>query len=400
MASSQKDELGSRPPAPNHRPTESSSGRVPDSCRPLTSAPGYDRLNLLLIRINSREAQCVGCTRKVSSKDVAREAGVSQATVSYVLNDTEGVKISPQTREAVLAAAKRLNYHPDQSARAMRLRKAMSIAVVSDKDVSSLRFISVLDGIKSVLAQRNYSLTLCFDRWQDSPSAEHVQYYQANRIDGAIFVWATVTDDHYAYLVDHGIPFAVIHSSLSVDPPNLVRSDLDPAILAAVTDLKQKGAATIGFLGRASHGANHGASDRRYSGFVRALAQLGLDEPSSPPLRRLAGDLDEDIAASLDEHIRDHSRLPQAILCETVNIGFRVLRYAARRGIVVPRDLSVVAIGSSRFAPLSVPALSTIEGPLFEMGARACEVLFDAIEGRVPQTPVVLEWSYVPRESS
>lgn len=338
----------------------------------------------------------MGCTRKVSSKDVAREAGVSQATVSYVLNDAEGVKISPQTREAVLAAAKRLNYHPDQSARAMRLRKAMSIAVVSDKDISSLRFMSILDGIKDILAQRNYSLTLCFDRWQESRSAEHVQYYQANRVDGAIFVWATVTDDHYAYLVDHGIPFVVIHSNLGVDPPNLVRSDLDPAILAAVTDLKQKGAATIDFLGR----TNHGPRDRRYSGFVKALARLGLDVPKSPQLGRLAGDLDEDIAASLDEYTREHSRPPQAILCETVSIGFRLLRYAAKKGIVVPHDLSVVAIGSSRFAPLSVPALSTIEGPLYEMGARGCEVLFDAIEGRAPQTPVVLEWSYVPRESS
>ncbi len=81
-------------------------------------------------------------------------------------------------------------------------------------------------------------------------------------------------------------------------------------------------------------------------------------------------------------------------------MGFRLLRYAARNGIRVPQDLSVVAIGSSRFAPLSVPALSTIEGPLYEMGAAGCKMLFDIIEGHAPTTPVVLEWSYVPRESS
>ena len=86
----------------------------------------------------------MGRTRKVSSKDVARLAGVSQATVSYVLNNTQGVKISDHTRQAVLAAAKKLNYIPNQCARGMRLKKAMSVAVVSDKDVSNTRFMSVL----------------------------------------------------------------------------------------------------------------------------------------------------------------------------------------------------------------------------------------------------------------
>lgn len=338
----------------------------------------------------------MGGVKKVSSKDVAREAGVSQATVSYVLNNRQGVKISPHTREVVLAAAKKLNYIPNHCARGMRLRKAMSVAVVSDKDVSNTRFMSVLEGIKDVLADHNYSLTFCFSKWQDDYEAEHVQYYHANRIDGALFVWAAVTDDHLAYLAKHGIPFAVIHSSPNFDPPNLVRSHLDPAILTAVTALKDKGADTVAFLGR----TQRGPKDRRYAGYIKALQHLELAEPTDSPLSHLPGDSDEHMEAALSEYSRKNSGLPRAILCETVSLGFRLLRYAARNGIRVPAELSVVAIGSSRFAPLSVPALSTIEGPLYEMGAAGCRMLFDTIEGRTATAPVVLEWSYVPRESS
>jgi len=334
--------------------------------------------------------------RKASSKDVAREAGVSQATVSYVLNDTRGVKISARTREAVLAAARKLNYIPDHCARGMRLRKAMSIAVVSDKDVSNTRFMTVLDGIKDVLAERNYSMTFCFSKWQEHSEAEHVQYYYANRIDGALFVWAAVTDDHFAYLVEHGIPFAVIHPNPGSDPPNLVRSNLDSALQAAIADLKAKGADTVAFLGRNLRGMN----DRRYAGYVSALERSGMAVPPESPLSHLPGDSDDDIAAAIGQYIRKNSTLPRAILCETVTIGFRLLRYAAKNGIRIPEDLAVVAIGSSRFAHLSVPALSTIEGPLYEMGATGCRMLFDAIEGRAASAPVVLEWSYVPRESS
>lgn len=338
----------------------------------------------------------MGRIRKVSSKDVARLAGVSQATVSYVLNNTQGVKISDHTRQAVLAAAKKLNYIPNQCARGMRLKKAMSVAVVSDKDVSNTRFMSVLEGIKDVLADRNYSLTFCFSRWQDDHEAEHVQYFRANRIDGAIFVWAAVSESHLAYLIENEIPFVVIHSSPGFDRPNLVRSHLDSAILAAVADLKSKGADTVAFLGR----ARRSVRSRKYAGYLNALSHLGVTTPPESPLSTLADDSEAQIESALNEYVRKNSGLPQAVLCETVSMGFRLLRYAARNGIRVPQDLSVVAIGSSRFAPLSVPALSTIEGPLYEMGAAGCKMLFDIIEGHAPTTPVVLEWSYVPRESS
>ena len=79
--------------------------------------------------------------KSISSRDVAREAGVSQATVSYILNDVKNVRIKPETRAAVLDAVKRLNYHPDEMARGMKLKKPMSIGVVTDRNVTNFYFM-------------------------------------------------------------------------------------------------------------------------------------------------------------------------------------------------------------------------------------------------------------------
>ena len=276
----------------------------------------------------------------------------------------------------------------------MRLKKAMSVAIVSDKDISSLRFMRVLEGIKDVLAQRNYSLTLCFDRWHESREAEHVQYYRANRVDGAVFVFTSISDEHHAYLTEHRIPFVVIHSNLASDLPNIVKSNLDTAILAALTDLRQKGVTSIGFLGRASCTE----ADRRFGGYVRALRHLGLDESQESLLIPVSGDTDQDFATTLSEYCRVHSGLPRAILCETARMGFGLLRYAARMEI---HTLETSGGGDRVFFTLSFRfLLCPLSRALCDMGATGIRMLFDIIEGRSPQTPVVLDWSYVPRESS
>src|SRR5690554_7227430 len=91
--------------------------------------------------------------KRVSSKDVAKEAGVSQATVSYVLNNNKNIKIKPETRQAVLDAVKKLNYHPSLLARAMKLNKSMTVGVITDRNVTNYNFMRMLEGIKDQLQE-------------------------------------------------------------------------------------------------------------------------------------------------------------------------------------------------------------------------------------------------------
>lgn len=332
--------------------------------------------------------------RNVSSKDVAKAAGVSQATVSYVLNNVPGIKIKPETRDAVLAAAKALNYVPNLNARNMRLKKSMSLAIVSDKNISHFGFMKMMDGIKAAVMPRNYSLTFCFDRSQESEQAEHVQYFISNRIDGIIFALANPSESHCAFLTEKNIPFVIIHPNSRIERFNLIKNDLTKALLEAVQSLKTKARSRIGFLGSGSGDLQ----DRRFNGYCQAMQACALLLDSS--LQFKTPDDEDRIEAELDRFFADQTRLPEALICETPGIGFRVLRFLARRKISVPEAIAVIAIGSSKFSPLTYPAMSTIESPLYKMGFSGAKMLFDIMDDNPIPNSVILEWAFIPRESS
>jgi len=175
----------------------------------------------------------------ISSRDVAKEAGVSQATVSYVLNNVPGIKIKPDTREAVLKAVKKLNYHPNLIARGMKLRKSMSIGVVTDKNYSSYVFMKALEGMKDVFSESNYSITLCLNKSVDINEEEYVRYYRSNRIDGVVFAFAQLSDENISCLVENNIPFVIIHTVIRNEAVHTVKTDLSIAMENAVQHLRQ-----------------------------------------------------------------------------------------------------------------------------------------------------------------
>lgn len=331
--------------------------------------------------------------RNISSKDVAREAGVSQATVSYVLNDVPGIKIKPETRQAVLEAAKRLNYLPNLSARSMRLKKSMSIAVVSEKNVSNYGFIKTLEGIKDAMIPRDYSITFSFSKLQDNETAQHVQYFMSNRIDGIIFVQANPSKEHCQYLAANHIPFVVIYPQSQEDDFHRIKSDMESAVQEALTELRSKHREAIGFFG---NGIGN-FEDRRYAAFHKTMEAMNFK--LDPSLMVKMPDSD-DAEMAIADFFNNRSSLPDAIICEAPGIGFRLLRYLAKTGIRVPETLSVTAFGTSKFSPLTYPALSAIESPLYQMGYSAAEMLYNIMNGQPTDNLVVLKWQYVKRESS
>jgi LacI family transcriptional regulator len=331
---------------------------------------------------------------RASSKDVAREAGVSQATVSYVLNNAAGIKVKPETREAVLLAAKKLNYHPNLIAKSMRLKKAMSIGIVSDKSISSFMFMNVLEGIKDALIPRNYTMTLCFNRSQEIEDAEHINYYRSNRIDGIIFAYADISQEHIDFLSEGNIPYVVIHTNIKAETKHLVKTDMSKSIFEAVSDMKNKREGTIGYMGRSV-----GNKDSpRFQGYISALEKCNLPMEDKLLINIPAGE--ENNLSYFDNYFNNLGYIPSAVLCDCANLAFSLFKYSAEKGIKIPQDMAVAAIGTSNFAPRSNPSLSAIEAPLYEMGYTGCNMLFDVMKSNSEGNVVVLDWKYVEREST
>ncbi|SCI03731.1 Degradation activator [uncultured Collinsella sp.] len=126
--------------------------------------------------------------KRVTLKDIATAAGVTTATVSYVLNDTPGQKIAPETRERVLKAARELSYVPNSAARTLRARRSQCVGVVAKKNLAVPRFSQTIRGIQSRLEDIGYNLLLCTNKVKKGGLSDYLIAYLEGRIDGIIFL--------------------------------------------------------------------------------------------------------------------------------------------------------------------------------------------------------------------
>jgi LacI family transcriptional regulator len=327
---------------------------------------------------------------RVSSKDVAREAGVSQATVSYVLNNVEHVKIRPETRQAVWDAVKKLNYCPSHIARGMKLNRSMSVGVITDRSVTNYNFMKTLEGIKEGLSRFNYSITLLFNTQEEHFHSELMDYYNANRLDGFIFAFAMVEESIRDDLDAKGIPYVIIDSHPSGRGRHEVGTDHLTHLPKIAAIFKEKGADRLAYIGPLwTH-----RFDPRPQAFSKALEANNLQDCGS----YLCPFNDEEISKMVRKLLESPER-PQGILAGSPRYGFHTLKAAAELGLRVPGDLLAASLGTSAFHGLCHPGLSAVELPLYDMGYTGAEVLVDIMNDKAAEEVRILPSEIVLRGS-
>lgn len=325
----------------------------------------------------------------INSRDVAREAGVSQATVSYVLNNTTGVSIRPETREAVLAAARKLGYYPNQIARGMRLNRSMSVGVVTHRNITGYFFMRTLQGIRDGLKRFNYSLTMLLPQVDDIEDAEFIRYYHSNRIDGVLFVFSHPEEAARQYMEEKGIPFVVVDEHPADPGIYQVVTDYFPPIPGVIRQFKEMGVSAIGYVGP--------EKKHRVEAFRQAMAMEGMDYQQSPVL--LLPFTDEEVQSGIRSMLSDQNR-PQAIIAGSPRFSHLLWKQAVKMKIKIPDELKIVALGSSNYYEVLEPSLTAVELPLYDMGLKAAEVLNGLIGGEATETVSLLPSTLVVRDSS
>ena len=131
--------------------------------------------------------------KNVTAKDIAKLCGVSQATVSYVINNRQNQKISEETRRKVLDAVETLHYYPNASAKSMRTKNCTSIGIVCAKDYSRQAFLNAFTGISQYLSQIDYTITIFNEMDDIDSSPDYVKSYYSNVPMKIIFpMWLSV----------------------------------------------------------------------------------------------------------------------------------------------------------------------------------------------------------------
>ncbi len=325
--------------------------------------------------------------KRITSADVAKEAGVSRATVSYILNNTEGTRISDITRDRVLEAAKRLGYHLDINAQALKTNRSMSIGVVSRRDVTESRFVYVLGGIKDVLGKEKYSILLCSDEKDSIGYPEYLRLYHSKKIDGIIFISYQEqleiehAEERASLMLKEQIP--CVFADYHLQNPMVNGVDINYYHGAYITTkyLIDRGHKSIAFL---IPELNTEQERQRLEGVKKAVS-----EADKVQLKLYsAGEKEESFSENVVKMLTDREQYT-SIITAWGKMALITLYHTNRMRINVPQEISVISLAGDNAANYTYPKLSASELPLYELGVNCAQGLIDSLNK--PEMPVNLK---------
>jgi DNA-binding LacI/PurR family transcriptional regulator len=330
------------------------------------------------------------------SQDVAKLAGVSRTTVSFVLNDVPGVKISEETRQRVLEAARELNYYPTAAARSLASGKTHRIGLIlgeGQKRLSADAFLpTFLQGVTALVHQRGYLVVL--QMAEDVPSHEaYARLLREQQVDGLILSGPRSDDPLLAELAGERFPL-ILHGRLDDCPLPCVDVDNKAGGYQAVTHLVGLGHRRIGFISNAP--LSYSGSQDRFAGYKQALAEY--DIPLDRELVRTAAFLPETGRTAMEELLALPQR-PTAVFVASDVVATGAMGAIQDAGLRIPEDMAVVGFDDIFLAAHLQPPLTTVRVPAYGLGWTAAQVLISLIEGDEDVSSVVLETELVVRES-
>ncbi|GAA2828120.1 LacI family DNA-binding transcriptional regulator [Crossiella cryophila] len=309
-------------------------------------------------------------TRRLA--EVARKVGVSEATVSRVLNGKPGV--SESTRNAVLTALDVLGYErPTQ----LRGERARLVGLVLP-ELQNPIFPAFAEIMGNALAQQGFTPVLCTRTAGGVSEADYVELLLAQHVSGVLFAGgsyaqADASHEHYRRLVERQLPTVLVNAG--IDELGFPRVSCDDAVAAeqALTHLLSLGHTKVGMvLGP----PDHLPSRRKLAAFTASAAKAGLTVPAEwvgHAMFSLEGG--QAAAARLIE------RGVTGIVCASDPLALGTVRAVRRRGMAVPSDVSVIGYDDSAFMNCTDPPLTTIRQPIEAMGRAAVDLLAAQING-------------------
>lgn len=323
---------------------------------------------------------------------VAKKVGVSEATVSRVLNDKPGV--SEATRQAVLSALDVLGYErPTQ----LRGERARLVGLVLP-ELQNPIFPAFAEVIGGALAQQGLTPVLCTQTKGGVSEADYVDLLLQQQVSGVVFAGglfaqANAEHGHYDRLAERRIPAVLINAS--VDRLDFPRVSCDDAVAVeqAWRHLVSLGHERIGMVLGPS---DHMPSQRKLTAARKLVADGGGELPEARVERALFS-LEGGQAAAA----RLLERGVTGLVCASDPLALGAVRAARRRGLAVPGEVSVVGYDDSAFMSCTEPPLTTVRQPIEAMGRAVVEMLTAQIQGgAVPPGELLFEPELVVRSST
>ncbi|BCJ86281.1 LacI family DNA-binding transcriptional regulator [Effusibacillus dendaii] len=327
----------------------------------------------------------------VSSRDVAKMAGVSQATVSRVLNNPESVK--PDTRKKVLRAIDELGYQPNLIARSLVTNSTRTIALISGT-LSNGFFVETTNSIVALATNRGYKTMVYFEGAM--ALRDIFDSIRGNQVDGILLSSIKLDDPVFEEIERSGIPY-MLFNRRPRSGGNYVVFDNCMSGELITHHLLQLGHRRIAFI---SGETNISTFLERKIGVEKALNEAGLS--LEPDLFHVC-DTSSSEVEKITLKLMHMSNPPTAILCATDAMAFSCMDAVLSLGLRIPEDVSLAGIDDIRMASHHAIQLTSIGHHKFRMGEIAAENLIEMIEQGVdPDHPrqIILQPELVVRKTT
>lgn len=328
----------------------------------------------------------------VTIYDVAREANVSMATVSRVVNGNPNVK--PATRKKVLNTIERLGYRPNAVARGLASKKTTTVGVIIP-DISNIFFSELARGIDDIATMYKYNIILSNSDQNKEKELRLINNMFEKQVDGLIYMGAGITEEHVQQLRTSSVPVALAATIDATETIPSVNIDYEQAAYEATTLLIENGTKHPIYI---SDTGDSAVNQKKLEGFKRAIKEakqeLNEDYIIHTSLSYKAG---EEVAKKIVE-MGDY---PKAIFAGSDELALGIIHGLQDQGVQVPTDVEVVGFDNTRLATMVRPTLTSVVQPMYDIGAVAMRLLTKFMnKEKVDDQNVILPHQIMRRNST
>ena len=311
--------------------------------------------------------------KRVKREDVAVEAGVSTATVSYVLNRTK--RLSPEVEQRVLETAARLNYIPNRIAQSLARNKTNALALIT-ADITNVYQLDVIKGLQAEALKNDY-IVYIFDAFGDV--SKYIKHLISTRVDG-IFVSAApdfLSDEQLCELRDADIKVLTDFSRSTYLPDvSYIMSDMYDGFLQAVEYLKSLGHTRIGYLSAFDDSCYY---DTRLSAFRTAMRRAFNNSVPCIEYGSWPYSSSEELGGRLMEQMLEKHPDVTAVIATNDLMAIGAMKAAQNMGLDVPGKISVIGVDNIDKSSVCDPPLTTLDQCGKEYGKKIFHVLHENI---------------------
>lgn len=330
--------------------------------------------------------------------DISKEAGVSIATVSRVLNGSD--KVKPATKEKILEIVKKHNYAPNASARAMKFQYSKTIGILCP-DASDLFYSKAVHMVEHELQKNGYEALICSAGYKKDIQKNFIDLIISKKVDALILVGSDfigTTEDEKQYIKEASEHMPIILMNSAFDYPNVysVLCDDFASTFEATSDMIKSGVRDILYL----YNSHSYSGTRKLDGYKAAMEKYCIKDyekyihcyqQNSERFTEVVDFVDAIVKSGQEFH---------GIVCSNDSIAIGCLKYAQLKGIRVPEQLSVIGYNNSFLTDCCIPDLSSVNNRINDQAHAIVQILLGVLAGKEMPKKTVFPGELIKRGST